>query len=53
MSGRTDGPTVTDRIEDRRGARTPYGPPHPSWPVRVDTFLEDGIGESDGVREQL
>ena len=39
--------TATDRIEDPWGARTPYGPPHPSWPARVDTFLEDGIEESD------
>lgn len=35
-----------DRIADPWGGRTPYGPGE-SWPVRVDSYLADGVGEED------
>jgi anaerobic selenocysteine-containing dehydrogenase len=35
-----------DRIAEPWGARTPYGPGEP-WPVRCDTFLEDGLTAAD------
>ncbi len=35
-----------DRIANPWGARTPY-PREGEWPVRVDQFLEDGVGEED------
>ncbi|MBF9132612.1 nitrate reductase [Plantactinospora sp. S1510] len=40
---------MADRIADPWGPRTPYGPGNgePSWPVRVDTFLEPGVDEAD------
>ncbi|MQA93641.1 MAG: molybdopterin-dependent oxidoreductase [Streptosporangiales bacterium] len=38
--------TGTDRIAHPWGTRTPYGPGEP-WPVRVDTYLEEGLGEAD------
>ena len=34
--------TTADRIADPWGARTPYGPGE-DWPVRVDTYLQEGI----------
>jgi hypothetical protein len=37
---------LTDRIAQPWGTRTPYGRGE-SWPVRVDTFLEDGVGACD------
>jgi ferredoxin-nitrate reductase len=37
---------VSDRIEDPWGARTPFGRAE-SWPVRTDSFLEDGITEDE------
>jgi len=37
---------VVDRIADPWGDRTPYGPGQ-EWPVRVDTFLDAGLRESD------
>jgi len=33
---------TADRIADPWGARTPYGPGE-DWPVRVDTYLQEGI----------
>ncbi|MGY1708727.1 molybdopterin oxidoreductase family protein [Geodermatophilus sp. SYSU D00758] len=36
----------TDRIAEPWGTRTPYGPGEP-WPVRVDTYLADGLTEAD------
>ena len=43
---------AVDRIGEPWGPRTPYGPPagptDPStWPVRVDSFLADGLAEAD------
>ncbi|MEW9550979.1 molybdopterin oxidoreductase family protein [Nonomuraea sp. NPDC050783] len=38
-----------DRIAEPWGTRTPYGPGEP-WPVRVDSFLEAGLGEQDVER---
>src|SRR5690606_18835882 len=35
-----------DRIAEPWGARTPYAPGEP-WPVRVDSFLVDGLSERD------
>ncbi len=35
-----------DRIREPWGARTPYGPGEP-WPVRVDSFLEEGISADE------
>jgi anaerobic selenocysteine-containing dehydrogenase len=35
-----------DRVEQPWGTRTPYGPGD-KWPVRVDTFLADGIVAQD------
>lgn len=35
-----------DRIAEPWGSRTPYGAGE-SWPTRVDTYLEPGIGEED------
>ncbi|MFD0539910.1 molybdopterin-dependent oxidoreductase [Actinomadura luteofluorescens] len=35
-----------DRIAEPWGTRTPYGPGE-DWPVRVDTFLEEGITPRD------
>ncbi|MDP8900908.1 MAG: nitrate reductase, partial [Actinomycetota bacterium] len=35
-----------DRIANPWGTRTPY-PREGEWPVRVDQFLEDGVGEED------
>src|SRR4051794_14655771 len=35
-----------DRIAEPWGTRTPYAPGE-SWPVRVDTFLEDGLSEDE------
>jgi ferredoxin-nitrate reductase len=37
---------VTDRIKEPWGKRTPFGPGE-EWPVRVDQFLEEGLGEGD------
>ncbi len=36
----------TDRIEEPRGSRTPYGPGD-VWPDRVDQFLEAGVTGAD------
>jgi ferredoxin-nitrate reductase len=36
-----------DRIRDPWGARTPYAS-GAEWPVRIDSFFEDGLAE-DGV----
>jgi anaerobic selenocysteine-containing dehydrogenase len=36
--------TMTDRIKEPWGERTPYGPGE-EWPVRVDQFLEGGVSE--------
>ena len=36
----------TDRIAEPWGTRTPYGPGE-QWPVRVDTYLQDGTTPSD------
>ncbi|MEV4756882.1 nitrate reductase [Micromonospora sp. NPDC049559] len=52
---------MTDRIADPWGPRTPYGPDPSaagrpaepagsSWPVRVDTYLDDGLDERDVQR---
>src|SRR5829696_10558697 len=38
--------TKVDRIAEPWGTRTPYGPGEP-WPVRVDTYLADGLGPAD------
>jgi anaerobic selenocysteine-containing dehydrogenase len=35
-----------DRIAEPWGSRTPYGPGEP-WPVRVDSYLADGLTEDD------
>jgi anaerobic selenocysteine-containing dehydrogenase len=35
-----------DRIAEPWGTRTPYGPGQ-DWPVRVDTFLADGLAAQD------
>jgi len=35
-----------DRIAEPWGTRTPYGPGEP-WPIRVDTYLADGLTEDD------
>jgi anaerobic selenocysteine-containing dehydrogenase len=35
-----------DRIAEPWGTRTPYGPGE-QWPVRVDTYLADGLGPED------
>ncbi|MEV4002777.1 molybdopterin-dependent oxidoreductase [Actinomadura sp. NPDC049753] len=35
-----------DRIAEPWGTRTPYGPGE-EWPVRVDTFLEEGVSAQD------
>ncbi|PRX60694.1 molybdopterin dinucleotide binding protein [Nonomuraea fuscirosea] len=35
-----------DRIAEPWGTRTPYGPGEP-WPVRVDSFLREGVREED------
>ncbi|KRV48553.1 molybdopterin oxidoreductase [Wenjunlia vitaminophila] len=35
-----------DRIADPWGGRTPYGP-GTAWPVRTDTYLEDGVAPQD------
>jgi anaerobic selenocysteine-containing dehydrogenase len=37
---------VADRIADPWGARAPYGRAD-AWPVRVDTYLEDGVTAGD------
>ncbi|MGK5738054.1 molybdopterin oxidoreductase family protein [Micromonospora sp. URMC 103] len=37
---------MVDRIADPWGPRTPYGPGQ-EWPVRVDTFLDRDLRESD------
>ncbi len=37
---------MTDRIANPWGERTPY-PRDGEWPVRVDQFLEEGVGEGD------
>ncbi|MDW5328879.1 nitrate reductase [Plantactinospora sp. KLBMP9567] len=44
MDGATQGGASrrVDRIAEPWGSRTPYGPGE-SWPVRVDTFLADGV----------
>ncbi|TDE15992.1 molybdopterin oxidoreductase family protein [Jiangella asiatica] len=36
----------TDRIAEPWGSRTPYGPGEP-WPVRVDSYLADGVTADD------
>jgi ferredoxin-nitrate reductase len=36
--------TMTDRIKEPWGERTPYAPGE-EWPVRVDQFLEGGVSE--------
>ncbi|MFC8043358.1 molybdopterin oxidoreductase family protein [Nocardia sp. NPDC057353] len=38
--------TEVDRIAQPWGSRTPYGPGQ-RWPVRVDTFLEPGVGADE------
>ncbi|GAA3184540.1 molybdopterin oxidoreductase family protein [Nonomuraea roseoviolacea] len=38
-----------DRIAEPWGTRTPYGPGE-EWRVRVDRFLQDGVGEQDVER---
>jgi anaerobic selenocysteine-containing dehydrogenase len=38
-----------DRIAEPWGSRTPYGPGDP-WPVRVDSYLEDGVSADDVER---
>ncbi|HEY0699206.1 MAG TPA: molybdopterin-dependent oxidoreductase, partial [Micromonospora sp.] len=40
---------MSDRISDPWGARTPYGPDGatPRWPVRVDSYLAEGVAEAD------
>jgi ferredoxin-nitrate reductase len=40
---------MPDRIADPWGDRTPYGKGD-EWPVRVDTYLADGVGEDDVER---
>jgi anaerobic selenocysteine-containing dehydrogenase len=40
---------VVDRIADPWGERTPYGAGE-KWPVRVDTFLDQGLGPGDVER---
>src|SRR5690625_24811 len=40
---------MVDRIAQPWGSRTPYGPGE-TWPVRVDTYLADGVGEEDVER---
>src|SRR5215213_2039186 len=40
---------VADRIADPWGERTPYARGD-DWPVRLDTFLEDGVAEDDVER---
>ncbi|MEU8346181.1 hypothetical protein AB0C74_31175 [Spirillospora sp. NPDC048832] len=35
-----------DRIAEPWGTRTPYGPGE-DWPVRVDTFLQEGVSAED------
>ncbi|WP_026930381.1 molybdopterin oxidoreductase family protein [Glycomyces tenuis] len=35
-----------DRIAEPWGTRTPYAPGEP-WPVRVDTYLEEGLSEAE------
>src|SRR3954451_80442 len=35
-----------DRIREPGATRTPYGPAEP-WPVRVDSYLADGLTEDD------
>src|SRR5918998_2503129 len=37
---------MTDRIKEPWGGRTPFGPGE-EWPIRVDTFLEEGVSEED------
>ena len=37
---------MTDRIANPWGERTPFGSGE-EWPVRIDTFLEDGVSEDD------
>ena len=39
--------TSVDRIANPWGERTPYGPRDGSWPVRVDSYLEPGVDQSD------
>ena len=38
--------TSTDRIAQPWGTRTPYGP-GADWPVRVDTYLQEGTTAAD------
>src|SRR3954471_14421227 len=38
-----------DRIAEPWGTRTPYGPGEP-WPVRVDSYLAEGVAEDDVER---
>ena len=38
--------TTRDSIADIWGARTPY-PADTPWPARVDSFLAEGVAESD------
>src|SRR5215211_1086711 len=40
---------MPDRIADPWGSRTPYARGEP-WPVRIDTFLEDGLAPDDVER---
>jgi ferredoxin-nitrate reductase len=42
MHAPAEGSRAGDRIADPWGARTPHGP-EAAWPVRVDTFLDDGV----------
>ena len=35
-----------DRIADPWGSRTPYGSSE-EWPVRVDSYLADGLSDDD------
>ena len=46
---------LTDRLAQAAAwvgerARGPHGPAHSPWPVRVDAFFEDGVGEEDVER---
>ena len=45
MGAATEGSGAGNRITQPWGARRPYGP-EDAWPVRVDTFLDGGVGEA-------
>jgi hypothetical protein len=42
VQARPAGSEASDRIAEPWGQRAPYGP-GAAWPVRVDTFLDDGV----------